>query len=277
MHASLASPQRDFCEATEAYLLGFSQKGVTADVLRRYLERESRPRVELISDVYWQLLWSAQNANMRTGVITGSMDDGMMALSGVLLSFVPSEVATHYCEDYERLLDDIVDTVHPRGQVRRSKGSIWPLFCRSALTGARFLTQFDDAAAFYRWADGYIEVAPSNVELPLAVSRQVDGVGFALACDFLKELGYSEFGKPDVHVKKILLGLGVVPQSADDRAVFEALIRFASAAGREPYYVDKLMWLLGSGKFYLDPEIGRVPTDRDGFVAGQRPLFVSGA
>ena len=71
-------------------------------------------------------------------------------------------------------------------------------------------------------------------------------MGFALACDFLKENGYPEFAKPDVHIKKIFNGLGL-SDSNDDYEVFKDVIRVSELVNGLPYRVDKLFWLVGSG------------------------------
>ncbi|TLN28718.1 hypothetical protein FDZ74_00090 [bacterium] len=214
---------------------------------------------------------------MRTAVITGSLDGGMMALSDVLFGFQPAAVAEHYGDDSDAVLDDIVERVRPRGQMRRSRRSIWPQFSRSITSGARFLLQFPDADAFYAWAEGIDRDAATRSTLPVMISKQVSGLGFALSCDFLKELGFSNYGKPDVHIRKILAGLGLTSTVDDDPAVFDAVCAFADAAGHSAYHVDKLMWLVGSGNFYWHPDIGHVRTDRDAFVASQAHLFAGNA
>ena len=266
----VSTPERAFCDAASDYLLSFSSRGVTPQVLNQYLEPR---RVSGISDVYWQLLWSSQNANMRTAVITGSMDGGMMALADVLFGFEPATVAKHYGDDSEAVLDDIVERVRPRGQLRRGSRSIWPQFSRSIVSGAKFLEQFPDANAFYAWADGFDADGRMPAVLPITISEQVSGLGFALACDFLKELGYSGIGKSDVHIRRILVGLGLMSDAASDCEALEVLVSFAHSAGLSAYHVDKLMWLVGSGSFYKHDEIGHVPTDRDGFVMDHRHLL----
>jgi len=271
------SRERAFCDAARDYLLSFSAFGVNSEVLDHYLEPDHRLRVGSIDRVYYQLLWSSQNAQMRTAVVTGSMDHGMDSLAPVLFGFDPSAVLEHYGDDADAVLDDIVAKVGPRGEIRRTRRSVWPQFCRSVLSGARFLTQFRDAEAFYRWADGFDADVLTRPDLPAVVSEQVSGVGFALACDFVKELGYSNYGKPDVHIKRILEGLGLIPESASDREAFAALTSFSDAAGLSAYHVDKLMWLVGSGKFYCHKHIGSVPTERDEFVATQAAAFTASA
>ncbi len=37
----------------------------------------------------------------------------------------------------------------------------------------------------------------------MLLGREINGFGFALSCDFLKELGYEDFPKPDVHLRDI--------------------------------------------------------------------------
>lgn len=85
----------------------------------------------------------------------------------------------------------------------------------------------------------------------MLLSLEIDGFGFALACDFLKEIGFFNFGKPDVHLKNIFYSL-ILTSSTNDYAVFKAIFRIANNVGVTSYKVDKLFWLIGSGNFYLD-------------------------
>lgn len=268
-----STPERLFCDAARDYLLSFAGNGVTPDVLSQYLEPGDSLRLNNINHVYKRLLHSAQNANMKASVISGSMDGGLEALSPVLSSFEPGAVVARYGDDWEAILDDIVLKVKPNGQILRNRGSLWPLFCRSIVSGAGFLVQFRDSDAFYAWADRYDADAATRADLPILISRQVAGIGFALACDFVKEIGYSNYVKPDVHTKQILVGLDLVRNTVNDQTAFNAITTFARAAGLSPYHVDKLMWLVGSGYFYRHSDIGRIATNRDEFVMSQRYLF----
>lgn len=268
-----SSPERQFCDAAYEYLLSFSDLGVTPEVLARYLEPGERLRAQDLNGVYLQLLFSAQNANMRTAVITGSLPGGMKDLSTALSNFDPGAVRSRHGGDWEALLNDIVATARPRGKIRTTPRSIWPQFCRSALSGAEFLSEFQSVAEFYAWADAFAVAGRDPAELPSEVGKRVTGLGFALSCDFLKELGVADYPKPDVHIKAILVGLGVAPQRATDIEIFRATISFAQAADRSAYYVDKLMWLVGSGWFYWHDDIQKIQTDRDALVARMRPLF----
>jgi len=90
----------------------------------------------------------------------------------------------------------------------------------------------------------------------MLLGREIEGIGFPLACDFLMGLGYSGFAKPDVHLKTIFFALGLSPNQ-DDYDVFKAIVRVAQHADVAPYAVDKVFWLIGSGKFSADLQTGR--------------------
>lgn len=52
------------------YLLQLNIKGVTPELLEKYLHLlERKPRPDSVAEIYKRILQSAQNANMRAGVI----------------------------------------------------------------------------------------------------------------------------------------------------------------------------------------------------------------
>ncbi len=126
--------------------------------------------------------------------------------------------------------------------------------------------QFKSGPDFLAWVKTFDDDSRKRAALPLLLSKEIDGFGFALSCDFLKELGFLNFAKPDVHVKAITKGLKLSIETANDYAVFKDVVRIAAHCDKTPYDVDKLFWLVGSGRFYLHPSIGHVATDRDGFI-----------
>ena len=154
------------------------------------------------------------------------------------------------------VLDDFVSRLVSRGIINLTPTGLWPKYCRTILCSARFLSRFSSADDFYEWVDFFDGDERARLSLPLLLATEVDGFGFALACDFLKELGYENFSKPDVHVKDIFWALGLSPWGTNDYEVFKAVARVARHAGVTPYDVDKLFWLIGSGYFYGNPEIG---------------------
>jgi hypothetical protein len=154
------------------------------------------------------------------------------------------------------------------GAVRAACG----LCSRKPLSPARDFSA-SSGPEFIDWVRVFDADDRKRVALPMLLSQEIDGFGFALACDFLKELGFLNFAKPDVHVKAIVRDLGLSAPTANDYAVFKAVVRIASNCGETPYAVDKLFWLVGSGRFYDHPQMGkngRIRTDRAGFIRSAR-------
>ncbi|TNZ38879.1 hypothetical protein CGK50_22275, partial [Vibrio parahaemolyticus] len=91
-----------------------------------------------INELYKRLLFSAQNANMKTGVIGGSIG-GVEKLSSVLFDFDPEQTFLRYQGNAEKLLDEIVLNLKPKGKIRRTPRSLWPKYCETIISASEFL------------------------------------------------------------------------------------------------------------------------------------------
>ena len=256
---SSAERDRRAYELAREYLLG--REGVTSDMLDRHLRPAAKP--SHLWEVYFRLLETLQNAQMMPNVI-GRAIGGLANLRPVMCDFEPEDIVASFSNNQDRLLDEISSRLRPRGQFRRDRRSLWNRFCRGALSGAEFLAQFKTAQEFFLWADFFNEDDRTRPALPLLLEQEIVGLGFPLACDFLKESGYEGFGKPDVQLKYIFPRLGLAEDKTDFK-IFKAIVRVARNAGETPYAVDKTFWLVGSGNFYLPPG-EKVATDRAEFV-----------
>jgi hypothetical protein len=78
--------------AKDFLLRSGADKGVTPELIEKYLHL-STPRPNTLAGVYERLLVSAQNANMKAGVIGGSIN-GINRLGQVLCDFRPAR-STH--------------------------------------------------------------------------------------------------------------------------------------------------------------------------------------
>jgi hypothetical protein len=255
-------------QLAKEYLLSLDDLGITPEVLESYLRPIEPLRPADLQGVYLRLLVSAQNANMRATVV-GRALGSLERLATVLCDFDPHRVVRKYNNGWPEVLDDIERQLAPRGRMRRTPQSIWPYFCRSILSGAVFLDQFSTADEFYSWIQFFDHDDRSRPALPMLLAQEIDGFGFTLACDFLKEMGYFNFAKPDVHVKTIFEGLGLIPAGANVYQVFKGIIRVAQSNQVTPYNADKLFWLIGSGNFYNHRHLGtngRVRTERNKFI-----------
>jgi hypothetical protein len=258
------------------YLPNLNIQGVTANLVERYLNPLTlNPKPTSKEGIYQRILESAQNANMKAGVIGGAIG-GVGKLSVVLEGFNPKAVLAKYTGDWEAILDEIVERLEPRGEIRRTSRSIWPLYCQTILSAANFVEQFSSASDFFGWVDLFDRDDRARASLPMILSREIEGFGFALSCDFLKEMGYINFPKPDVHLRNIFSSLNLCKDKADDYQLFKAVIRVAGHAGVSAYNADKVFWLIGSGYFYRDLQIsnqGRVGSRKKEFIEYARPLL----
>ncbi len=250
------------------YFAELDIEGVTPQLIEKYLcLSETKGRPQSIANILIRLLESAQNANMKTGVIGGSIG-GVSKLKDVLFDFNPAVIIEAY-PTWEEVFDRIQMDLKPRGQMRRTPRAIWPLYCRTILSASQFMAQFPTASEFYEWVDFFDKDERARPALPLLLDQQIIGFGFALACDFLKELGYINFAKPDIHLRDIFEGLELCPPKSSDYELFKAIIRVAGNVHATPYNVDKLFWLMGSGDFYEDEKIGkngRIKSPKEGFI-----------
>ncbi len=90
---------------------------------------------------------------------------------------------------------------------------------------ARFVNKSRDAAEFDAFVKRFDYNASSRIALPLLIQSRIRGIGFALACDLLKELGYTNYPKPDVHMIDVFYSLVLFKK--DPISAFDAIERMA--------------------------------------------------
>lgn len=240
------------------------------EIVESYLISPDRSQQPVsISELYRRLLQSGQNANMKATVIGGSLD-GFNNLGKALFNFDPVAVDHQFESNPEGLLPHIVKTLNPRGKIRNEPRSIWPKYCRTILSAAKFLLQFEKAENFYDWANHLYCDSRSMAALPMILAAEIEGIGYPLACDFLKDLGFLNYGKPDVHMMDIFIGIGLCDSDASAYQMQKIITQIAEAAEVSAYNVDKLFWLIGSGKFNQHPHLGK-----NGLIGRKKLQFVA--
>ena len=220
----------------------FLEKLVGKEILEEKLEHIRTYKVNNMYDLYWHLLLAITNKrNMSQSI--GSIDD----LVRFFFDFDPHKTHQHYGLDWKRLFRRVKRGRTPPGPMDIGKeGSYWVVFSKGALSGAAFLANFDSFQAFHAFIMCFQDHDFAIPALPMVLEREIYGMGFPLACDFLKEVGYTNYGKPDVHVKDILCGLELV-DCRDNYEVFKTLLRMARVNNELPAVVDKILYLIGSG------------------------------
>jgi len=227
---------------------------VSKELIEKHWIPESDKPLE-INRIFERLCDSAQNMQMAPNVVSKSIG-GIRKLSKVTNNFdVSYMVKTYGKEDYMKFFESIRAILNPTGQLRLESRSVWPKFCKAVIDGAHYLNTFGSHDNFYTYADKLYNSEQTKNLLPFAISFEIRGIGVALACDFLKEIGYIRYGKPDVHLLDILIaGKFLSPEVRDKtEGRYQALRVIDTLADKNnlsPYAIDKTLWLIGSGKYY---------------------------
>ena len=249
-------------EEARKYLL--SQRGVTDEILDYHINLYQRVKPKSINDVYLRLIKTLTN---KQGV--RNWIGPICHLEPFFSNYSPMTMLSKY-PDWESFIDAIQasDFKAPAPIDKTSKRNTWVHFTKGAIDGAILLSHFKDVFEFNEFVLKYTQ-SGRHIELIEYVSKNIHWYGFALSCDFLKELGYSDFIKPDTHINTIFHGLGL-SKTKDDRSVFRAAIEYSKSINEVPYRVDKLFWLIGSGDFYLTQHLRNVNTDKFKFINDTR-------
>jgi hypothetical protein len=245
----LSNQRRDFHAFSLHYLHQLLPAAQAESIISEHLDlADGSQTVCSLSQLYFGLLFSAQNVQGKPNQI-GRAIKGLENLGRITGDFDPHWVVAHYADAGE-VFQAVLKNLKPTGRINHSKMGVWPKYCRSLYTAAQFFSRFMDGEDFYQWANRMYGDLRSQDALPMLIERDVFGVGYALACDFLKEKGFLDYGKPDTHVMDILNHVGLCHEGMPATAYQDEIRAIAEMCNTSAYAVDKLIWLIGSGWFY---------------------------
>lgn len=133
---------------------------------------------------------------------------------------------------------------------KSNSSGCWSRYCKGIVSGAKFLSGFKDYNSLKATLDSFDLNIVTREALALFLQTKINNMGFAIACNWLKELGYVNYTKPDVHMKDVCQAFGLIDNTKNDLECFEAMDMVANRCGVEPYKLDKVWWLICSGNFY---------------------------
>lgn len=234
----------EYYNKAKAYLLSFDS--VTEQMLEDHIGDWQKRKPLTIKELFKAFLVHAQN---RQGM-PNSIGD-IERLSKILFGFDHVKIGKTY-GDWEALFDAIKnDDYSPPGRmVKENNKSHWVIYCKAIISIVEFLSGYKTLEEFNKFVEGFLTNEESKLALPLLLSEEIFGFGFALACDFLKENVSPQFIKPDTHINDISQSLGIT-SSNNNFKIFKDLGAYCSRIKVSPYAVDKVFWLVGSGDFYL--------------------------
>ncbi|MBS1261856.1 MAG: N-glycosylase/DNA lyase [Calditrichaeota bacterium] len=189
------------------------------------------------------------------------------SLSDLLCAFDPNAFLETYRSDEHNLLEQFRNRYDLDSNLR--KMSVPVQIAKSIVSIAEFLVQFENISKFKKYISAFYDNDATRPALPLVLKEEIHGFGYALACDFLKEVGYDKYGKPDRHVKEILFGLNLCEEDATDFRCQQSIVRIADNSGVTPYVVDKLFYCIGSGRCFEGESTGRRSEDFIRFCANR--------
>ncbi len=210
--------------------------------LKKYFKGDNRD-YKTLTDVYIQFIHSAQNYQAMPNVI--KFNERKEQISSILQGFDYKNIAEMSEEKlYRKFRDEFHVTTTDQKQ------NSWYKWTCSVIDSAKFISGFEDTTDFDSFINRFDYNTTTRMALPLVIQKKIRGVGFALACDLLKELGYTSYPKPDVHLMDVFKGAGIC--KGDQISVYEAIVQMAGDCNETPYKVDKVFWLICSGNYYHD-------------------------
>jgi len=195
------------------------------------------------NDILFTLLVCLQDRQMADKVIGFMKDDRQEIFKKILYNYDSSLILNNY--DSDSLLNEFSKYFNIKNI--DSKNNLWRMYAKSIISSAKFINDFSDAKDFDNYVNNY---KGKEIDLPMLLQKNIFGMGFALACHFLKELGYNNYAKPDIHIKDIFTAFDLCYD--DEYSVFNAVIEMSNIVNDSAYNIDKLFWLVCSGNFHLD-------------------------
>lgn len=239
------------------YLLDMLPEEISEAELQKYFIGDRRDYAS-VQDIYEQFIHSAQNYQSMPNII--KYDLRRQQIKEILYDFDVSRVKQMDADALYYIFREKFGVTS-----KDSKRNSWWKWSKSCVEAADFMSNFTDTDDFRKFVYQFDYNKPTRMALPLLISTKISGIGFALACDCLKELGFLNYPKPDVHLIEVFSQTGL--SKADPISVFESIVEMAEVCKKVdpeviPYKIDKIMWLICSGRFYLDDiSVGRHKDD----------------
>lgn len=205
-------------------------------------------KAETLADVYERFIGSAQNYQMMPNVI--KFYDRKQEIKKILHDYDLKTISNMAEDSLYQLFREKFNV-----QTKDSKRNAWRKWAGSVIDSARFINEFHTLNEFTEFVNSKYNNDDSRKILALGIAKKIKGMGFTLVCDALKELGFSKFSKPDVHIREVFSSIGLC--NNDEFTVCEVIEHIAEDCKTvypdiTPYKVDKVFWLICSGNFYRE-------------------------
>lgn len=223
------------------YLLGIKPNNVTVPQIDLFISEADSGHCSTLSDAYRMLAIVLQDYQGLPNSI--KFFEREVTYRGLLCNYSVSKVAKLSRDEIYRKFTDAYtfETKNPkRSNIRK--------YTYGLHDGAVFLNGFKDYDSFKLFINAFELNKYTKEALPLLLEKEVFGLGFASACNWLKELGFIEYPKPDTHMIDAFSSIGLC--NKDPISCYKAMVDVATQCNVEPYKLDKVIWLICSQDFY---------------------------
>jgi len=222
----------------------FLKEKVGEKILRAQLDYYEKFSAKSLKVIFQHMLNSLKNKQGYVNFIAATED-----MSTILFQFDPVKVHDYYNGDWKKLFIKFRNKFGKYYKMKiNDNRNAWVIYTKGVLSCAKFLSNFKNVKDFDKFVKSFFHNEFTIASLPMLLEKEIFGYGFPLACDFIKELGYPQYGKPDVHIKDIFQKLKIVDNDSDYEA-FKMIVKIGLLVDQPPVIVDKIFWLIGSGNF----------------------------
>lgn len=237
--------------------------GVNKHQLQCYYFPEGTKQLNGENGFLNRLAISLQNSGMMRNSIKYDDINNRSVIKNVLCNYNALKANNRYKSWKDIYYSMLASGIKDKG-LKKKKESNWEKYCRGLYDGLRFLTKRNGEKTINKLIDTDNTIyLNDNIDMIKTIAKEIHGLGFALTCDWLKECGCMWLAKPDVHIKTVVnyMDNGNLNVQISDSDVIKRVYQWAEVIDRKdvtPYKIDKIIWLLCTGNFYLNNKtIGR--------------------
>ncbi len=159
--------------------------------------------------------------------------------------------------DEDKLFEECVRSF---GNCVNNGARSWKIYIGGIVDGASILSRYNNVQEFVDAINGfeqshgltfeqYQDVMPTRMRASTGRNNwKIYGMKNAIACNFLKEIGFTNYVKPDTHLKAAFDAVELSYSSDDD--CLRLGRKLAESYGVTPYALDRIIWLCCSGHYY---------------------------
>ena len=233
-------------------------------ILDAYLENE---RKTTMNEVFETAVFSFNDWNHNTG------KNGIKAHEEEVKALFNDFDLNYFNDKVKTLTDDELEELFKKAFYGSCEA--YKKLKKNVCDVAVYLSGFKGVTKMYEYFDSFDSTkASERKKLIDEIAKRIKWWGTALVPNWLKDIGMSNYSKPDMHVVSIISGIGL--SSEDCYEVMEAVFKIADDyksvdADASAFKLDRILWLIGTGNFYNHKDIVSYDGNEDDFIGTVKP------